>query len=536
MADITVLGTAAQQLRPLENTNLGAIVEENIRYWQRFDDEQEAARKASAARQAEFEYKQAKDKQDALLKIVETTKSPDSSGFFDYESAKYNNAQQESLFQSIEAARRGDVDLIELQIKAGQIKENMRVVSNINNLSAEVSKRLVGKEPNPVLDRDKVGFMMAFPSNTYKLDPEKNVATIINPVTGRQEVYTIAELNNKMRALEYSPTTDFSEEAKKVADGIGMSTVDDNKLITGQIRKVAEDKAVEIMSETDKALEYAWNVNHLGIKDNPELIDAIRSYDPDQMKAFKLRMAEQFKADVISRIDTETNFLNNQQKRMSLEEQRRKMAEERSIAQIATDGTIEKNVTIANQQVKLGDNEIAYLRPAAAKPIMINIKGKQVKFMGHSTATDGTTTIYGIEEYMEEVPKRGENGNILRGKDIFLTNGDGSYKVKTDKKGEPILVGGKPVYETKPGEPITEKVTRNRLVETKNRTIVTSVFGSLPTPDGRFLNNATETTRAYQQHTISKLSLQSANNTQTPARNTGTPSNTGTAINKPKFN
>src|SRR5690606_10220980 len=198
---------AYNQLRPLENTNLGAILEEHTRYYQKRKDDLDAIEQAEKAAQAKFMAARNKEAVDLYDGIQPT------------ESEGYLNAQIISAFERnkdnykdlAQAYANGDLDA-GLQLKEIKKKYENLVLTNTTYSKKAQERANLKKEGiyNEYLDAETDAFGNAIAKSLFKINDDLSV-DVYDP--SQKEVTKLpngALLNNTYLQSSYHPPADFT--------------------------------------------------------------------------------------------------------------------------------------------------------------------------------------------------------------------------------------------------------------------------------------------------------------------------------------
>jgi hypothetical protein len=267
----TVLGTAAQQLKPLQNNNIGAIVQENIRYWNQVETQEEAARKASAARAAEFEYKKKNDRDNRIDKIASALETKESSGYFDLQVVDYTKKRIEEFGELELKARNGEIDPSTLLTKRREIQQDVLAASNLNNASQAKSTELKDTAFNPALDYRKIMFMQMMANQQIVFDPEARQAkgTMLN---GEDVNLSMDELNSYIRGIQPSAITNFNEQAGLLTDNIEQKDNNGNIIKSANDLKTTRAKAEDFLVG-NRLIEFAYEQNLRNSQEDPSVLE-----------------------------------------------------------------------------------------------------------------------------------------------------------------------------------------------------------------------------------------------------------------------
>ena len=233
MAQNTVAGTAYNQLRPLEGTNLGAILEEHTRYHQKRKDDEEAKKQAQKAQQAKFLATQNKD----ALAIYEGIQPSESEGFLNTQIIESFERNKEKYKDLARAYANGNLEA-GLQLKEiGKKYENLVLANTTYSKKAQSLAELQKQGIyNEYLDAETDAFKTAVANSMYKVNDDLSI-DIFDPSQGRVvNMPNGSLLNNSYLQTSFHPKAKFEEYGKDIA-----STLLDNNY--GQ--KIENNKARE---------------------------------------------------------------------------------------------------------------------------------------------------------------------------------------------------------------------------------------------------------------------------------------------------
>ena len=234
MAQNTVAGTAYNQLRPLEGTNLGAILEEHTRYYQKRKDDEEAKQQAQKAQQAKFLAAQNKD----ALAIYEGIQPSESEGFLNTQIIETFERNKEKYKDLARAYANGNLEA-GLQLKEiGKKYENLVLANTTYSKKAQSLAELQKQGIyNEYLDAETDAFRQAVAGGFYKINDDLSI-NILDP--GRGEVINMPNgslLSNSYLQTSFHPKAQF----EKYGENIASKLLDDNYGFKVETKKVRED-------------------------------------------------------------------------------------------------------------------------------------------------------------------------------------------------------------------------------------------------------------------------------------------------------
>lgn len=207
------------RLKPLENTNIGGIVQEHIRYWNKTKSEEEARALAEKARQQEFDRKKAEVEGKAFDDNLAKMKLEDSQGYFRHNIVESFNSDIPYFTELGEKASKGDNNA---KIELAQGLSEYKQVTSLDKLLQAKATALTenAKDFNKVLDKPTLDFLKSLENNEYYFDNRK----IVMP----NETLSIAEMTSKLNGLQFSGNYSYAESGKKIADAITQASSNGN--------------------------------------------------------------------------------------------------------------------------------------------------------------------------------------------------------------------------------------------------------------------------------------------------------------------
>lgn len=226
---------AFNQLRPIVNNDIGAIVEEHTRYWRNKKDSEEAARKAQAAQAAKF--KAARNKE--AFELYEGLSPEENRGFLNSQIVE-NFQKNKSRYRDL-AIRYRDGDL-QAGILLQEEKEKIANVVKLNKTYGDKAQELALQESqglgNKYLDESKIRLRDSFTSGKYKINSDWSL-DYFNPNSTSVERMNTSELfNNDYLSSTLNKKADFTGNGADIAKNLldkndGNSVADENTKVEG---------------------------------------------------------------------------------------------------------------------------------------------------------------------------------------------------------------------------------------------------------------------------------------------------------------
>ena len=411
------------RLKPLENNNIGAIVEEHIRYWQKYKDNQEAEKLANQAR--ENEYKRKLQKQ--AFDLYEGIRPEDTKGYFNSQIIGLYEKNKEAYSNLAKQASNGDIDAL---IKLKDIKDKFVSLSKANEIySTKISDLNKQKSEgfyNPVLDINTQKQAESFSKGLYKINDDFTLE-FYNPNTQETQRLSPSQLyDNDFLNYTYSKPADFDGQAKKIATDL-LNTEDGQKLIddpTTKRRGVSISRAV---LDEDNKFARSW----YGTAQQRGLIDFNTAYD-DLSEVEKNKLAETYYDNVVfDKIQEVRNPLGIAQKKQALTNSQLEATKKRQSIKKGKQDLQEADLSLATtedgEQIKtdLRKGDFSDFNKAVKEGTILNIVGTPTKrdvsdeketavTFTHLIRDDktGDLTVIGKEVVTEKVPVLNDDGTV----------------------------------------------------------------------------------------------------------------------------
>lgn len=224
--------SALIRLRPLQNTNTGAIVEEHIRYWQKYKDDADAAQRADAAKRREFQRKLNKD----TFEFYEGIQPEENAGFLNAQIIDNFEKNKPYYVQLAKAAANGDVDAM---VKLADEKRKIESAVSVNKVYSEKIQALEEQkakgEFNDVLDTGLDRFKNSLVTGKYRFNPDWSL-DIYDPNQDQLVRLNSSQLfNNDFLNSKFNKKAQFVENGQNIASNL-LDNEDGNKQITENTR------------------------------------------------------------------------------------------------------------------------------------------------------------------------------------------------------------------------------------------------------------------------------------------------------------
>lgn len=204
--------------KPLENTNLGAIVSEHVRFYAKRKDDRDAQGKALEAQAAKLRLtrnKLAKDTYDGL--------SPEENeGFLNSQIMDAFESKKEMLWKLSEAYADGDVESGKQLSDWARKFENLSGVNKIYGAKAQELQTQEGQGTfNKFLDKSTKGFTASTGTGKYTIDPETLDMTVYDEESGTTRLMRNGELmSNDYLSSSYHKPSNFVGNGETIAKNL----------------------------------------------------------------------------------------------------------------------------------------------------------------------------------------------------------------------------------------------------------------------------------------------------------------------------
>lgn len=235
------------RLKPLQNTNYGAIVEEHRRYWKATKDQEEAEKRAREADQQELNRKANKE----AFEIYNGLQPEENAGFLNSQIIKNFEKNKPYYMALAKASANGDLDA---RMMLADEKRKIESIVKVNTTYSEKIKELEKQKSegtyNEYLDRDVDRFKESILSGKYLLKPDWSL-DIYSPALeeefkesssglfkdGIVNLNSSTLFNNDFLNATYSKKAQFDKYSQTVANNI-LDTIEGNQTIDPNTTKV----------------------------------------------------------------------------------------------------------------------------------------------------------------------------------------------------------------------------------------------------------------------------------------------------------
>lgn len=233
MSGINTAGAAAyQRLRPNNPLNIGAIVENHIRYWRKYDDDKAAKEKARRAREAQTIAKQNQE----AWKLYSGLSPEENQGFLNNQIIDVFEKNKSQYAELAKKAAAGDIDS---KLKLEDVKRKFTALTNANKIYGEKAVALEKQKAegnfNEFLDTPIEDFKNALGKGMYKLNDDLTL-DMYDPTSGElKRVGAQTLLSNEYLNSSFNKKPEFQENGGKIAKTL-LDTNDGQKLIEADTR------------------------------------------------------------------------------------------------------------------------------------------------------------------------------------------------------------------------------------------------------------------------------------------------------------
>lgn len=254
------------RLQPTKS-NIGGIAEEHIRFWRKYDDEQDAKRKADEARKAETRRKLNKDAFD----LYKGMSPEENTGYFNNQVVQYAEANRDKWKDLVYNATFGND--ITARLKLDEEKKKLDNLVKLNKIygqkMTELRKQKADGTFNEVLDKPIEDFHKSLSEGKYKIN-EDGTVSVYDPNSKEVEKLSSSQmLANPYLTWSYSKNANFDENGLAIAEKI-LDTKDGSKEITdpNEIRRrgIANAKSVLDSDSIEHRTFYKQYNDSLGLK------------------------------------------------------------------------------------------------------------------------------------------------------------------------------------------------------------------------------------------------------------------------------
>lgn len=444
MAGQNTTAEAFLRLRPLENTNIGAIVEEHVRYWKKTRDKEKADELARKAKEAEFNRKINKE----TFEIYNGLQPEENAGFLNDQIVTTFEKNKPYYMALAKASANGNIDA---RLALADEKRKIQSAVKINKVYSEKIQELEEQKTkgvfNEVLDSDVERFKTSILQGKYKLNPDWTL-DVYSPALedelkssssglfkdGIVKLNSSTLFNNDFLNSSFNKKAEFVKNGKAIANNL-LDTEDGNRQINAQT-KVDGIKLVKGLFAEDSVEARTW----YGTASRQGLVNFNRPFsDLDEVQQNQLADAyyeqvvrpnleevtvDNTLDDALKRQRLRNAQLDATKKRQAIRKGSRDEQANRTTISASTDEEGNKLI-VSSLNSQNGDTlatEKSQVFNLAGKPITVGVKGKSGtnKTFSDLIKTD-SGEIFAIGQRVEKV-------------DVPVLNEDGSIKLDSNDK------------------------------------------------------------------------------------------------------
>ena len=224
---------ALVRLQPLQSNGIGDLIEEQIRYYRRTKQQDEAARLQNEARKRALT--DARNKNNA--KAIAGVKLEDSASYFRSQIVEDFEKNRPRLSALKVASENGDFNAgVQYQAEIEKYKN----LTNLDKASGAALKSLFESQDdfNEFLDKDKQSFAENITASNYII--RDGEIRMLSEDGERLESFSVQGMLNKLNSLgTFSGKANFDETGDSIADSIELDIKNGNQKLTGQKEKTA---------------------------------------------------------------------------------------------------------------------------------------------------------------------------------------------------------------------------------------------------------------------------------------------------------
>lgn len=247
--------SAYLELKPLENTNFGSIIEEHNRYYRKYKEDKEARELARKNQEREF----ARKINNESFKTYEGLSPQDTEGFLNDQLISRFEKESPKIMQLSKEAASGDPSAV---LKLDKVKREINAISKINELYTEQAQFLAttrAKDYNEFLDSNLESYQKALAEGKFTITDEFKI-NVYDPVNDKVITIEPSEfLNNSFLSQRYSGKVDFVKEGQELSKNL-LDTIDGEK----KIDKATAKRGVILANNkfaSNPILGKSWYVN-----------------------------------------------------------------------------------------------------------------------------------------------------------------------------------------------------------------------------------------------------------------------------------
>ena len=257
---------------PVKNTNTHQIVEGHMRYWAKFDAEEEAERKKQEAQQEEF----ARKKQKLGFDNYKGLSDLEAKGYFTEQVVNYKNANADEWLRLSKASANGDE---QATIQLSREKEKLQnLITASTTISGKVAELQALKEKgtyNELRDKPLEDFVSSLNKGVYQITENGKYKVYSKENDELLEVDPLRLQSDFMKST-YHKKVNFDIIGDAVAGSIKLKNRDGNKSITPADVKVGIDRVHNVFKQDPNVLT-TWALSKGLKKTASELNDVERN-------------------------------------------------------------------------------------------------------------------------------------------------------------------------------------------------------------------------------------------------------------------
>lgn len=420
------------RLKPLENNDIGSLVEEHIRYWRKYKDDQEAQQLARKAKEDQFKAKLQQNQNKDYYKLLEGVSLDDSSGYFRDQIVSDFEKNRGYLSDLAFRASRGDY---QARIQFDKQLANYKELTSMDKLYQKTAQeKLVGGRDNPnfnpALDENIMKRADFLSKSLYKIENGRIVMPDENDPT-KITVKTPSELKN-----DFLLRSDFSGKfnpitfSKDIASSIKLDDENGNRKVDNQIIREARINTRTAFQQNPNALKsWAFEKGYSREK--------LNNLTEEELANLSNKFSDEV---VLSNFQEVNRSLDNTNKLLTAKKKRQDIEKNDTTTTItpSTDESgqllndLSQNVDIKLPFIPNAQDQVFNL---SGNPITFGVKGKSGTNKTYTSlirTKDGNIFALGQETVKENIPLYNADGSIQE-------DTNGNQKFTTRETAKPIL-------------------------------------------------------------------------------------------------
>lgn len=425
------------RLRPLENTNVGQIVEEHVRYWRKYKDAQEAEELARKAREAEFNRKVNKD----TFEIYNGLTPEENAGFLNAQIIDNFEKNKPLYMELAKRAARGDIDA---RFRLADEKRKIESAVLINKTYSEKIKALEEQKSkgvfNDVLDADVESFKNSILQGKYKLNGDWSL-DVYSPALERDfkegtsgvnsqgivRLNSSTLFNNDFLNSTFNKKAEFIKNGKAIAENL-LDKEDGNKQITENTKREGINLVRGLFSEDNvEARTWYGTASRRGLVNFNTPFNQLDEVQQNQLADTYYEQVVKPNLEEVTVDNTLDDAIKQQRLRNAqLEATKKRQAIRKGKRDEAAEiTTISASTNEAGGQITIAEAKDANGNPVAiesadvfnlnGKPITFGVKGKSntnVTYSDLIRTQNGDVFAIGQKTIKERVPRTNDDGTI----------------------------------------------------------------------------------------------------------------------------